>query len=51
MKRLLFLGLISISLSQVLDLRNDAISQLELAVENASRAGQVVWAEEFAGLS
>ena len=51
MKRVFYLGLLSFSFSQVLDLRNDAISKLELAVENASRLGQVVWAEEFSGLS
>jgi len=51
MRRVLYLGLLSLSFSQVLDLRNNAMSQLELAVENASRSGQVVWAEEFSGLS
>ena len=51
MRRVLYLGLLSLSFSQVLDLRNNAMSQLELAVENASRSGQVVWAEEFSGLT
>ena len=51
MKNLASLLIFSLSFSQLSDSPNNLISQLELAVENASRSGQVVWAEEFSGLS
>jgi hypothetical protein len=51
MKFLLFGFLISISFSQKLNLQQSTLSQLEIAVENASRSGRIVWAEEFSGLS
>ena len=51
MKKHAFFLILSISFAQILDSRNNLISQLELAVESASRSGQVVWAEEFSGLS
>ena len=51
MKNLALLFILSLSFSQLPDSRNNFISQLEIAVENASRSGQVVWAEEFSGLT
>jgi len=51
MKKALILILLSFSFSQRLDIHQSNISALELAVENASRSGQIVWAEEFSGLS
>ena len=51
MKILFAFAILSISFSQRLDSHQSTISQLKLAVENASRNGQVVWAEEFSGLT
>ena len=51
MKILFAFAILSISFSQRLDSHQSTISQLQLAVENASRNGQVVWAEEFSGLT
>ena len=51
MKLLLFGILLSISFSQKLNLQQSTLNQLEIAVENASRSGRIVWAEEFSGLT
>tara|TARA_X000000368_G_scaffold286347_1_gene227436 strand:+ start:537 stop:692 length:156 start_codon:yes stop_codon:yes gene_type:complete len=51
MKILFAFVILSISFSQRLDSHHSTISQLKLAVENASRNGKVVWAEEFSGLT
>ncbi|MDP6168558.1 MAG: hypothetical protein QF780_00990 [Candidatus Marinimicrobia bacterium] len=51
MKRLLYLAFLSFSISQNLNSENNYISKLIMEVENASRSGQVVWAEEFSGLT
>ena len=51
MRILLFSVILTTSFSQRLDSHQSTISQLKLAVENASRNGQVVWAEEFSGLT
>ncbi len=50
--RLLLLSIfISFLFPQKLISPETAIDKLKITVENASRTGQVVWAEEFSGLT
>tara|TARA_Y100001970_G_scaffold106019_1_gene132819 strand:+ start:519 stop:674 length:156 start_codon:yes stop_codon:yes gene_type:complete len=51
MKRTIFIIYSSLLFSQALLPSKNYIDQLKTAVENAARSGQVVWAEEFSGLT
>ena len=46
----LFLLLSTLSLSQLKDNRVHSIKELRTIVENASRANQKVWLEDFTGI-
>ena len=51
MRLLLFSVILTTSFSQRLYPPKTAFNQLQMVVENASRSGQIVWAEEFSGLT
>ena len=51
MRVLLFSVILATSFSQRLYPPNTSFYHLQMAVENASRSGQIVWAEEFSGLT
>ena len=51
MRILLFFVILATSFSQRLYQPKTAINLLQMAVENASQSGQIVWAEEFSGLT
>ncbi len=50
--RILFFSIITSTIfSQALISSETITNQLKIALENASRTGQVIWAEEFSGLT
>jgi hypothetical protein len=51
MRVLLFSVILATSFSQRLYPPNTSFNHLQMAVENASRFGQIVWVEEFSGLT
>ena len=51
-KKLFFLFFLSsIAFSQLIDNRIQSINELRTVVENASRANQKVWLEDFTGIN
>tara|TARA_Y100001970_G_scaffold231756_1_gene288181 strand:+ start:1319 stop:1474 length:156 start_codon:yes stop_codon:yes gene_type:complete len=50
MKKIIFINLISIGLSQELDLADKYLHDLEIVLQNASRNNQRVFVEDFTGL-
>lgn len=50
-KLFFFFFLFSITLSQLIDNRIQSINELRAVVENASRANQKVWLEDFTGIN
>ena len=51
MRVLLFSVILATSFSQRLYPPNTSFNHLQMAVETASRFGQIVWVEEFSGLT
>ena len=50
-KLLFFFFLSSFAFSQLIDNRIQSINELRTVVENASRANQKVWLEDFTGIN
>jgi hypothetical protein len=50
-KLFFFFFLSSIAFSQLIDNRIQSINELRTVVENASRANQKVWLEDFTGIN
>ena len=50
-KLFFFFFLSSIAFSQLIDNRIQSINELRTVVENASRANQKVWLEDFRGIN
>ena len=51
MKQIILLSLLSIGISQELDLADKYLQELEIILENASRNNQRVFVEDFTGLN
>tara|TARA_Y100000996_G_C22351987_1_gene573188 strand:- start:477 stop:632 length:156 start_codon:yes stop_codon:yes gene_type:complete len=51
MRAVFYIFILTISFSQNLNSNYNTINQLKIALETASRTGQVIWAEEFSGLT
>ena len=50
MKQIILLSLLSIGISQELDLTDKYLQELEIILQNASRNNQRVFVEDFTGL-
>ncbi len=51
MRAIFYIFILTIPFSQNRNANYNTINQLKLALETASRTGQVIWAEEFSGLT